>query len=327
MNMKINTFLLITSFIPVAVFKTIARVGAADLTQAKVATAVGLVLAVIQFILAQKFRGHTSYLERAFLGYLAVGAAWVYLTPANFSGVFVNYSTAILYLVLFLTTLLPQLFGYDPFTYIFAKQWQPEAVWSTPQFKAINLHITYFFSGLFFLAFLSCLLGQGKPLFAIVIPLILIIGVGLPFSRKYPAYYIKKSMTAPVADLATFPKTVQELINRMPTSFHAAAAGDLRADIQFRLSGEEPCTMFLSIADGKCSAHEGEAKSPALTIIAPTDIWMKMSRGEINKPKALMDGLYKVEGDINLLIKMAELFQPPPAKKIESMVSSKPTSA
>ena len=42
---------------------------------------------------------------------------------------------------------------------------------------------------------------------------------------------------------------------------------------------------------------------------------MKMSRGEINKPKAFMDGLYKVEGDMNLLIKMAELFQPPPAKK------------
>jgi putative sterol carrier protein len=315
MNMKINTLLFTTSFFPVAVFKTIARIGAADLAQARLATAVGFVLAVTQFILAQKFIGHTSYLERAFLGYLAIGAAWVYLTPTHISGVFVNYSTAILYFVLFLTTLLPQLFGYDPFTYIIAKQWQPEAVWSTPQFRTINLHITYFFSGLFFLAFLSCLLGQGKPIFAIVIPLILIIGIGIPFSRRYPAYYIKNSMTATVADPATFPKTAQELINRMPTSFDAAAAGDLKADIQFRLSGEAPCTMFLSISDGKCVAHKGEAESPALTIIAPADIWMKMSRGEINRPKALMDGLYTVEGDTNLLIRMAELFQPPPAKK------------
>ena len=313
--MKINTLLFITSFFPVAVFKTIARVGAADLTQAKLATAVGFVLAVAQFILAQKFIGHTSYLERAFGGYLAIGTAWVYLTPTHISGVFVNYSTAILYFVLFLTTLLPQLFGYDPFTYIIAKQWQPEAVWGTPQFRTINLHITYFFSGLFFLAFLSCVLGQGKPIFAIVIPLILIIGVGIPFSRKYPTYYIKNSMTATVADPATFPKTAQELINRMPISFDASAAGDLKADIQFRLSGESPCTMFLSIADGKCMAHEGEAESPVLTIIAPADIWMKMSRGEINRPKALMDGLYTVEGDTNLLIKMAELFQPSPAKK------------
>ena len=274
--MKIDTVLLITSFIPVSVFKTIARVGSADIAQAKIATVVGLALAVIQFILAQKFLKHTSYLERAFLGYLVVGAAWVYLTPANVCGIFVDYSTAILYFVLFLTTLLPQLFGYDPFTYTFAKQWQPQAVWSTPQFKTINLHITYFFSGLFFLAFLSCLLGQGKPIFAIVIPLILIICLGLPFSRKYPAYYVKNNETATVVDLATFPKTVHELINRMPASFNAVAAGNLQADIQFLLSGEKLCTMFLSIADGKCFAQEGEAKAPALTIIAPADIWMKI---------------------------------------------------
>ena len=54
---------------------------------------------------------------------------------------------------------------------------------------------------------------------------------------------------------------------------------------------------------------------PDLTITAPADIWLKMARGEINRAQALMDGRYKVEGDMDLLIKMGEIFGPASAKK------------
>ncbi len=307
--MSLNTILFITSFVPVAVFKIIARVGDADLAQAKVATVVGLVLAIIQFILAKKYLKHTSYLERAFLAYLTVGAAWVHLMPDNITYVFVDNSIAILYFILFLTTLIPQLLGYDPFTYSFAKQWYPETVWNSPHFKIVNLHVTYVFSSIFFIAFLSSWLGHGKPIFSIVIPFALIIGIGLPFSRKYPAYYVKKNYPSQPIHLSDVPQTARELINRMPTIFSADAAGNLIADIQFRISGQEEFNMVISIANRKCTAWEGEVNSPTLTIIAPSDVWMKMARGEINKAKALMDGLYKVEGDVNLLIKMGQIFQ------------------
>jgi putative sterol carrier protein len=159
------------------------------------------------------------------------------------------------------------------------------------------------------MAFLSSWIGHGKPLFSIVIPFALIIGIGLPFSRKYPIYYVKKNHPSQPIYLSGFPQTARELIARMPSSFNADAASDLIADIQFRIFGEEEFNMVISIANGKCIAREGEADSPALTIIAPADLWMKMARSEINKAKALMDGLYKVEGDINLLIKMGQIFQ------------------
>ena len=54
MKPKLKTILFITSFIPVIVFKVVARVGDATLAQAKVATVVGLILAGIQFILSSK---------------------------------------------------------------------------------------------------------------------------------------------------------------------------------------------------------------------------------------------------------------------------------
>ncbi len=97
----------------------------------------------------------------------------------------------------------------------------------------------------------------------------------------------------------------------MPQGFNPQAAPGLEADIQFNLSGEGGGDIVLSIAGGQCTVREGKVSAPALAILSPGDIWLKMARGEINRLKALMDGLFKVEGDMNLLMKMGELFKPP----------------
>jgi putative sterol carrier protein len=306
--MKLRTVLFITSFVPVIVFKVLARVGEADLAQAKLATAVGLVLAVIQVALSIRFAKHTNYLERAFLGFLAVGTAWVYLAPANTSSFFVDNSTALLYFVLFLTTLIPQLFGYDPFTFTIAKQMAPDRVWNTPQFQAINLHLTYFWSGIFFICFLSSWLGHGKPLFSIIVPLIMVLGIGIPVVKLYPNYYLKRQFKSQPLDSSMFPATAKELINLMPLGFNSEAGRGLKGEIQFDLSGEGGGKIVLSISEGQCAVREGESLSPSLTIHSPADIWLKISRREINPGLALMNGLYRVEGDMNLLMKMSDLF-------------------
>ena len=317
MNLKPSVILLITSFVPVFVFKVLARVGDASLAQSKVATVVGLILAGIQFVLSKKFLKHSTYLERMFLVYLGVGAAWVYLAPAQVAYLFVDYSTTLLYFVLFLTTLIPQTLGYDPFTYTIAKRMVPQQVWNTPQFRTINLHLTYFWSGIFFINFLLSGLGHGKPLFSILIPLILILGIGIPVVKIYPKYYLNKTFSPQPIDPSSFPKTAKELIRAMPGVFRAEAAGDLKAEIQFNLSGEGGGEMTLSIAEGKCTGGEGKALSPGLTIISPADLWLKIARREIDPARALMDGLYEVKGDMNLLTKMRDLFRPPTKEKKE----------
>jgi len=319
MKPKPNTILFITSFIPVVVFKVVARVGDATLAQAKVATVVGLILAGIQFALSKKFLKHTTYLEKAFLGFLGVGTAWVYLAPTHLSSLLVDHSTTLLYFVLFLTTLIPQIFGYDPFTYAIAKQMAPERVWNTPQFRTINLHLTYFWSIIFFANFISSGLGHGKPLFSILIPLLIVFGIGLPVVKLYPNYYLKRQFTPQPIDPSFSPGTAKELILRMPMGFRPEGAGDLNAEIQFDLSGEGGGKLALSISEGTCTVREGEALSPALTIISPADLWLKIARREINPAHALMNGLYKVKGDMNLLMKMGELFHHPTKTRKEDL--------
>ncbi len=318
--MKLKTILFITSFVPIIVFKVLARVGDATLSQAKVAAVVGLVLAGTQFILSKRVIKHTTYLEKTFLGFLGFGTAWVYLTPVHVSSLFVDHSTTLLYFALFLTTLIPQLLGYDPFTYAIAKQMTPESVWNTPHFRTINLHLTYFWSSIFFINFFSSWLGHGKPLFSILISLVLILGIGIPVVKIYPKHYLKKAFTPEPIDPSSFPKTARELILGMPQVFRAEAAGDLKAEIQFDLSGEGGGRLTLSISGGKCTAREGEALSPLLTIVSPADLWLKIARREIDPARALMDGLYQVRGDMNLLTRMRDLFRSPTKEKKETFI-------
>jgi hypothetical protein len=221
MSKRIEKILFVTSFLPVAAFKIIARVGDATWGQAKAAVVIGLVLALIQYAAARRILRYNSYLEKAFLGFLLVGTAWVYLLPENLAHLFVDHSVSLLYFTLFMMTLLPQFFGFDPFTYAIAKQWYPEAVWGSPDFRLINFRITYLWSAVFFGAFLSSYLGHGKPLYSIVIPFALCIGIGVVFSKKYPDHYLKKKYRVSPEAAAAVPDSVEELIAGMPQLFGA----------------------------------------------------------------------------------------------------------
>ena len=308
MSKKLDKLLFVTSFIPVATFKTIARLGEATWGQAKIAVLVGLILATIQYVSARKILHYNTYLEKAFLGFLLAGTIWVYAFPANWAHFFVDLSVALLYFTLFLMTVLPQVFGYEPFTYAVAKQWYPESVWGTPDFRLINYRITYVWSAVFFASFLSSYLGQGKPPYSILVPFALCIGIGVVFSKKYPDYYLRRKYRVRPEAAAAIPDTAKELIEGMPAAFDPAAAGDLQTEIQFDIAGEGGGKWVISIAGGRCDVRGGEAVGPALTIESPADVWVKVARGEIDRPKALIQGLYKIKGDMNVLARMPQLF-------------------
>jgi putative sterol carrier protein len=308
MSHKLEKVLFVTSFIPVASFKAIARLGDATWGQARIAVVIGFVLAVIQFVSARKILKYNTYLEKAFLGFLLAGTAWVYLLPEKPAHFFVDHSVALLYFTLFIMSLIPQLLGYDPFTYAVAKQWYPESVWGTPDFRLINYRITYVWSGIFFACFLSSFLGKGKPLYSILIPFALCIGIGVVFSKKYPDIYLKRKYRVSPEAAAAIPDSVDKLIEGMPGAFVPRAAGDLKAEIQFDISGEKGGKWVISIAGGRCEVRRGEALSPTVTIESPGDVWVKISRGEIDRPKALMEGLYRIKGDMSVLTRMPQLF-------------------
>jgi putative sterol carrier protein len=98
------------------------------------------------------------------------------------------------------------------------------------------------------------------------------------------------------------------LLKGMTATFNAQAAGNLKATIQFEVSGRQSGNWFLLIKDRKCILNEGKMASPTLTIRTPSDIWLAIANREIDGQQAFMEGKYVAQGDMGLLMHMKSLF-------------------
>lgn len=103
-------------------------------------------------------------------------------------------------------------------------------------------------------------------------------------------------------------KTCEDLLRSMPAGFNPDAAGGLKAVYQFEVSGSESFTAHLKIAEGICTYHSGLAAKPDVTVKTPADVWLAVSKGEMDGPQAFMSGKYTVEGDISLLMRLRSIF-------------------
>jgi putative sterol carrier protein len=106
-------------------------------------------------------------------------------------------------------------------------------------------------------------------------------------------------------------ETIRDLVSSMPLAFNGEAAGDLEAVFQFDVTDEDPGDYYIAISGGTCTAYAGIHANPNATIRTPADVWLKISRGEMNGATAFMTGKYKVTGNLQLLMKMEKLFSRP----------------
>jgi putative sterol carrier protein len=88
---------------------------------------------------------------------------------------------------------------------------------------------------------------------------------------------------------------------------HPVAHGLLLA-IWYALTGDGGGLYHLHIKDGECTAHRGPAANADLTINSPAEVWIAISRGELNGPQAYMGGKYQWSGDMRIMIIMDRLF-------------------
>ncbi|MDI6854991.1 MAG: SCP2 sterol-binding domain-containing protein, partial [Deltaproteobacteria bacterium] len=102
--------------------------------------------------------------------------------------------------------------------------------------------------------------------------------------------------------------SVRELLKAMPQIMNREAARDLTAVYQFDISGTEEFTAHLVIDKGRATYHEGPAAKPDVLIKAPAAVWLAVARGEKNGARAFMAGEYRAEGEVQLLMKLKDLF-------------------
>lgn len=105
------------------------------------------------------------------------------------------------------------------------------------------------------------------------------------------------------------PLTVAELMEKMPGAFIPEKAAGLEAAIQFKFTGAEPGDWNAVIKDGKVDVERGTHPSPKMTLTADSQDYVKIFTGELDGMQAFMQGKIKLSGDLNLAMKLMQMFK------------------
>jgi SCP-2 sterol transfer family len=248
------------------------------------------------------WRGYRKQLDVGLWLMFALAALSAFAGMGSVVSLFQRYSPALLFVTLALTALIPLLLGRETFTYFYGRLNSPSWQQKMPLFHTINRLMTAFWTLIFAGAAALCLWEPTNPVYTALLPNLLVLLVGIPAQFWLPPLYLK--IFPP-----ELPTSTEALIMSMPFVFNPKAAGDTKADIQFRVSGEEPGDYYLRILRGRCESFEGVAESPVLTVHTPNAVWRRIAHGELDGGQALMDGLYRAEGDYQLLAKIPEIFK------------------
>ena len=104
------------------------------------------------------------------------------------------------------------------------------------------------------------------------------------------------------------PESIQEVMKRMPTVFQSTQAAGVKAIIQFKFTGAEPGNWIVRIAEGQCKTEEGETDNANVIINSPSDVWLKITRRELDGATAFMSGQFTFKGDMGILMQMGSWF-------------------
>jgi len=106
------------------------------------------------------------------------------------------------------------------------------------------------------------------------------------------------------------PLTISDLMQKMPGAFLPEKAQGVNAMVHFKFTGAEAGEWNAAIADGKCEVVQGAPSKPAtMTLTADSTDYVKIFTGELDGMSAFMQGKLKLGGDLNLAMKLMQMFK------------------
>ncbi len=100
---------------------------------------------------------------------------------------------------------------------------------------------------------------------------------------------------------------IAQIFSDIAANLDPAMADDLNATIQFDLDGENGGLYWVQVGKGEVLSGSGQAENPEMTLKALADDWAALVAGELNPMQAFMSGRLKIQGNMNLAMKLQTL--------------------
>ena len=104
------------------------------------------------------------------------------------------------------------------------------------------------------------------------------------------------------------PDSLESFMAISKMGFNPEGAAGMQAVMQYEFSGSVVGECYFTIDNGSIEAGEGIYSNPAININTPFDVWMDIITGKADGQEMFFQEKYTVEGDLELMMKMGELF-------------------
>ena len=100
---------------------------------------------------------------------------------------------------------------------------------------------------------------------------------------------------------------IARIFSDIAENLDPAMTDDLNATIQFDLDGDNGGLYWVQMGDGVVRSGTGQAENPEMTMKALADDWAALVAGDLNPMQAFMSGRLKIQGNMNLAMKLHTL--------------------
>ena len=102
---------------------------------------------------------------------------------------------------------------------------------------------------------------------------------------------------------------IAQIFADIASNLDPAMTDDLNATIQFDLDGENGGLYWVKVGENEVLTGTGPAEKPEMTLMALADDWAAVVAGDLNPMQAFMSGRLKIQGNMNLALKLQALLE------------------
>jgi putative sterol carrier protein len=101
--------------------------------------------------------------------------------------------------------------------------------------------------------------------------------------------------------------TTTEIMQSLPGRFRPKMAGNMRATINFDLTGSDGGAWVMTIDRGDCQVRSGTAEGPDATVTMAAADFVGINTGKRNASEIFWSGRIQVQGDMEAVIALAPI--------------------
>jgi hypothetical protein len=106
------------------------------------------------------------------------------------------------------------------------------------------------------------------------------------------------------------PDSLETFLYFLHMGFNPEASAGLSARVQHNFSGKVEGECHYLINDGSIQTGQGPLSDPDLVVSGPFEVWADIVGGVKDGGQAFLNGEYTAEGDLDLLVRLGEIFGP-----------------